>query len=267
MSGAGPKFDDLAVRIASAAVMLTIGAAAVWLGGFWFEALLAAIIGLMIWELAVMLGQGSAKLSILLGILGAAAILLGPALPANLGLPLIFAPALVGISQFDGNRRLFAVYSVMICVAGLTLSSLRADYGVIWLIWLVLVVIASDVMGYFAGRLIGGPKFWPKVSPKKTWSGTVAGWVGAALVALIFVKFTDSTLELIGISITLALAAQMGDISESAIKRKAGVKDSSALIPGHGGLMDRFDGVIGAAIILLLIEQITDFPPLPGISS
>jgi phosphatidate cytidylyltransferase len=114
-----------------------------------------------------------------------------------------------------------------------------------------MIVIASDVLGYFAGRIIGGPRFWPAVSPKKTWSGTVAGWAGAALVGLWFVAMAGQGPWLIAFSALTALAAQMGDIAESAIKRRAGVKDSSSLIPGHGGVLDRLDALIGAAVFVL----------------
>jgi phosphatidate cytidylyltransferase len=123
----------------------------------------------------------------------------------------------------------------------------------------------SDVAGYFAGRMLGGPKFWPRVSPKKTWSGTIAGWIGAALVGAIWAAWLDAGWETIGISVALAMMAQMGDIAESAVKRKVGVKDSSNLLPGHGGLFDRFDAMLGAALMLLVIESISEFPPVPGV--
>ena len=127
-------------------------------------------------------------------------------------------------------------------------------FGIVVLVWVIGVVIASDVMGYFAGRVFGGPKFWPKVSPKKTWSGTVAGWGGAALLgwvlnAKLLAGGLDLPISLVLFSVILAFAAQMGDIVESALKRKAGIKDSSSLIPGHGGVLDRFDGMIGAALV------------------
>ena len=122
----------------------------------------------------------------------------------------------------------------------------------------------TDVFGYFAGRTFGGPKFWPSVSPKKTWSGTAAGWVGAGLVGLLFSINTGVGLQLIGISIAISMASQMGDIAESGLKRKMGVKDSSNLIPGHGGLMDRFDGMLGASVFLLIMGQFIGFPPGVG---
>jgi phosphatidate cytidylyltransferase len=111
------------------------------------------------------------------------------------------------------------------------------------------VVLASDVAGYFAGRVLGGPKFWPHVSPKKTWSGTVAGWVLAALVGWAFMGPLGADAGLIGASVLLAFAGQMGDIAESAIKRRRGVKDSSDLIPGHGGVLDRFDALIAVVVL------------------
>jgi phosphatidate cytidylyltransferase len=129
------------------------------------------------------------------------------------------------------------------------------------MLWLIVVVVVTDVLGYFAGRMIGGPKFWPAVSPKKTWSGTIFGWIGAALVGVIFVIYTGASFELVGISIAVAMASQMGDIAESAVKRMMGVKDSSTLIPGHGGVLDRFDGMLGATVFLLLVGQFIGFPP------
>jgi phosphatidate cytidylyltransferase len=109
--------------------------------------------------------------------------------------------------------------------------------------------------------MIGGPKFFPAVSPKKTWSGTLFGWIGAAIVGFAFALYTGASLELIGVSVAIAMASQMGDIAESAIKRMMGVKDSSTLIPGHGGVLDRFDGMLGAAVFLLIVGQIIGFPP------
>ena len=148
-------------------------------------------------------------------------------------------------------------------IAGLGLVILRDTYGFIWVAWLALVVIASDVLGYFAGKVIGGPKFWPKVSPKKTWSGTLAGWLGAALVAVVYVMMGYAGWQLVSISIAIAIAGQMGDVAESALKRRSGVKDSSNILPGHGGMFDRFDAMLGASLFLLVIGRIIPFPPVP----
>ncbi|MEP2137980.1 MAG: phosphatidate cytidylyltransferase, partial [Erythrobacter sp.] len=108
----------------------------------------------------------------------------------------------------------------------------------------------------------GGPKFWPKVSPKKTWSGTIAGWIGAAIIGVVYVAWGKAGAEIIGISIALAIAGQLGDVAESALKRRMDVKDSSNILPGHGGMFDRFDSMLGASILLLLMGQVVGFPPV-----
>jgi phosphatidate cytidylyltransferase len=142
------------------------------------------------------------------------------------------------------------VYALVIVLACAALIALELRYGVGPILWLVMVVVASDVAGYFAGRALGGPKFWPTISPKKTWSGTLAGWVGAALVGLGFVLAGQGGWVLVVLSPLVAFAGQMGDITESWFKRRVGIKDSSNLIPGHGGFLDRFDALIFAAVVV-----------------
>ncbi len=152
------------------------------------------------------------------------------------------------------HRNLAAIFAVAVLIVGIGLISFRNINGIAFIFWMILVIVASDVMGYFAGRIFGGPKFWPSISPKKTWSGTAAGWIGAALVGLGFVIWNGSSVGLIFVSVLTAFAGQMGDIAESALKRKTGVKDSSNLIPGHGGVLDRFDAVSGAVLFLLVLS-------------
>lgn len=142
------------------------------------------------------------------------------------------------------------------------MMSMRDGSGLVWMLWLMLVVIATDVAGYFAGKAFGGPKFMPRISPKKTWSGTSAGWAAAAVVGIGFMIQLGAGIGLVLVSVAVSFAAQLGDIAESAIKRYAGVKDASALIPGHGGLMDRFDGLMAAALFVLLTAQLTGYPPV-----
>lgn len=266
MSAGAGRWDDLLARLGSAAVMAGVGLGAMWAGGWAFLVLVAVCVGLMIWELSSMLAPVHRRSALGVAVLAAAAVVLARLIPLGLALPFLLLPGIIAMARFEGNRRLFSIYAALIALSGIGLVVLREDFGFVWLLWLVVLVIVTDVAGYFAGRLIGGPKFWPKVSPKKTWSGTVAGWIGAAVVAMLFMKHTGSGIELIGISVALSMASQLGDISESAVKRKVGVKDSSSLIPGHGGLLDRFDGMLAASVVLLLIEQIVDFPPVPGVS-
>ena len=255
------QWSDLTTRLVSAAAMVVVGLIGILIGGHVFHALVALICGLMVWELVGMLRPGVRHAQLQLGVVAGLAVMLAIYLPFGLALLLLLAPIVFGFVQFEDNRVFFVSFTAMILLAGFGMMQVRDDMGVGWLLWLVLVVIVTDVFGYFAGRFFGGPKFWPAISPKKTWSGTGAGWIGAALVGLIFSANTDGGLQLIVISIAVSMASQMGDIAESALKRKMGVKDSSDLIPGHGGLMDRFDGMLGASLFLLIIGQFIGFPP------
>ena len=262
MALAPDSFADLATRVATGAAVAVVGLAAVWAGAWWFTGLVLVIVATLIWELACMLGAGKKRAG-LLGALAAAGILAAKLLPVGFALPIALAVPLAGIAILDKNRTLFIVMTAMVMLAGFGLILHRDSFGLTWMLWLVLLVAATDILGYFAGRIIGGPKFWPRVSPKKTWSGTIAGWVGAGLIGWAFMATTGSGVELIGISIALSMASQMGDIAESAVKRHMGVKDSSNLLPGHGGVYDRFDGLLGAAFLLVIVESLTAFPPPP----
>ncbi|MEP1767507.1 MAG: phosphatidate cytidylyltransferase [Sulfitobacter sp.] len=258
------KWSDLTVRIASGLTMVLVGVIGIWIGGTVFHALVAVICGVMAWELACMLIPTDRGKQLGLAALTGGAVLLSVYMPIWLGMLVLLVPLLVGYSALHQNRGLFVAYGVLILLAGVSLVQVRDDMGLGWMLWLGFVVVITDVVGYFAGRMFGGPKFWPAISPKKTWSGTVAGWFGAAIVGFVFSLNTGVGLQLATISIVVSMASQMGDIAESALKRKMGVKDSSNLIPGHGGLMDRFDGMLGAAVFLLLIGQLIGFPPVAG---
>ncbi len=141
-------------------------------------------------------------------------------------------------------------------------TDLRGDvaHGLVSILWLFAVVWLSDVVAYFAGRTFGGPKLWPAVSPKKTWSGAVGGFVGGVGGALLVVHMMASLFGfgwyrgpvLIGLTMVAAIVSQAGDLSESALKRHFGVKDSGHLIPGHGGVMDRLDSFWAVALFLYL---------------
>jgi phosphatidate cytidylyltransferase len=255
------KWDDLAPRLMSAVAMLVVGALGVWLGGLWFHGLIAGVVGLMVWELVRMLDTERSKSALILGGVAGAAAFIAVELPPAFALPLLLAPSMIGLGRMEKGGVTYAVFTALILLAGFGLMSLRDDFGLTWMVWLLLVVVVTDIAGYFAGRIIGGPKLWPRVSPKKTWSGTVAGWVGAAVVAVLFAGVTEASFGLIGVSIAVSMASQIGDIAESAIKRRSGVKDSSNLIPGHGGLLDRFDGMLGAAVFIVIAGPLIAFPP------
>ena len=257
----GAQWSDLAARLGSGALMLVVGLTAVWMGGDAFHAFVAVVTGLMIWELVRIVSPDAPGTAVRLGLLAGVVAMVAIYVPPAFALPMLLAPAMVGLSEVKQNRTLYIVFAVMVLLAGFGMMSVRDDYGFKWMLWLAAVVVATDVAGYFAGRMLGGPKFWPRVSPKKTWAGTSAGWIAAAIIGLIFSLNTQIDLGLIGISVAVSMASQIGDIAESAVKRKMGVKDSSNLIPGHGGVLDRFDGMLGASVFLLVTGPMIGFPP------
>lgn len=260
MTAAPGRWNDLTTRLASGGMVAVVGIAAVWAGGLWFLALAVAVTAVMVWELSRML-EPEGRRAILLAAIAGGALALAALVPAGVGLPLVMLPAMLGFGLMERRKATFGIFTLMMLLAGYGLYTLREQHGFLWLGWLISVVIATDIAGYFAGRMIGGPRFWPRVSPKKTWSGTVAGWIASAVVGWIFALQTTASLEIVGISIAVSMASQIGDIAESAVKRRVGVKDSSSLLPGHGGLFDRFDGMLGASVFLLFVGQIVGFPP------
>ena len=246
---AAERWADLQPRLLSAAVMIIIGGFAVLAGGSVFLLLVLLAVGTMMWELARLTAPRPVPaLDFALGVLAAVCVLLWTSiLWPPIAWTMLAVPALVLVATPRRDRGVIGLYGTGLMIAAAGFLSLRGE-GIAAFLWLVLVVIASDVLGYFAGRIVGGPKFWPRVSPKKTWSGTVAGWIGAALVGFGFWLYSAAPPGLIVLSPLVALAGQFGDIAESWIKRRAGVKDASNLIPGHGGLLDRFDALLGAML-------------------
>jgi len=241
------RWGDLNVRLISAAVMIVIGLVEVWLGGAPFMVAVWVLGGAMIWELARMLGGRAWAPG--MGVIAAAALGLAWMVPVWLALPGLVAIACFGAWQIAARRVLFACFAAATLLACHAAVLVRIDAGLLWLLWIVCVVVATDVAGYMAGRSIGGPKFWPAISPKKTWSGTVAGWLAAGVMGLIFGIILGVGAQLVLISVVLSVAGQAGDVWESWIKRRVGVKDSSNLIPGHGGVLDRFDAMLGATLV------------------
>ena len=176
----------------------------------------------------------------------------------------VLGGALLLALRMPRDKAIFGGYLFLGLLGAMGLIQLRLQPELpFWLVpWLILVVVASDVAGYFAGRILGGPKFWPRVSPKKTWSGTIAGWLLAGAIGGYLGVFLGLGWHwnFALISAVLAFAGQMGDIAESAIKRHMSVKDSSNLIPGHGGVLDRFDGLIAVSALayLLILSRLFD---------
>ncbi len=259
----GGKWDDLAVRLAVGIILAIVGIWSIWMGGLFLNLVLAIAGAAMTWELARMLAPHRGPLALQLAALSGGALFAAFYFPPYVGVALLLATPLVGLNWLVERRIVYAGFAAAILISAFGLSQLRNDFGLVWMLWLVLIVISTDILGYFAGRQLGGPKFWPRISPKKTWSGTAAGWAGAAILGVIFMFVTGSGAQIVLISVAMSLASQLGDIAESALKRWCGVKDSSGLLPGHGGVLDRFDGILGASLFLIMVQGLIAFPPVP----
>jgi phosphatidate cytidylyltransferase len=254
----GPLGGDFGIRLASALVLFGFALLIVRAGGWYFSAWVALACAIMAVEWERMTQQPFSWA----GVAVASASVAGAAALATLGrYDWAFAAAGLGAlvmtvhAQIAGRHRRWAfALPLYLGIPAIALVWLRASpEGWLPTLWFLFVVWATDSWAMIAGRVFKGPLLAPRISPKKTWSGTVAGWVGAALVGLGFaIAYRQPVVTLVLFSALTAFAAQMGDIAESAIKRRAGVKDSSNLIPGHGGLLDRFDALIGASVFVLL---------------
>lgn len=254
------KFGDLTERIISALVMAGIAGIVFWKGGEFVLVLLVIIGGLMSWEFRRIILPDASNSDIGLWVMVAGTT--GAVIAANLfgfyfAFPIVLLAAFI-LWQIKHKRPIWIASGMLYLAIPLAaLMVIREEQGLAPVMWLIGVVIASDVGGYFAGQLLGGPKFWPAISPKKTWSGTVGGWALALAVGFVYWAFVSAEIGFITallFSVLLAMAAQAGDLFESWLKRKAGVKDSSQLIPGHGGLLDRFDGLLAATAVYMLLH-------------
>jgi phosphatidate cytidylyltransferase len=239
----------LKTRILSALVMIPVALGAAWWGNWAFVALMTAAGIALGWEWSKLcLGSFTAGGRIFA--VGAGLLPLAGWLNPLQGLLLIAATALLaGLPPVPEGRRRFwmPLGAVYIMLPQLALITIR-EQGRGPLLWVLFLVWATDSGAYFAGRAIGGPKLAPRISPKKTWAGLVGGMICAALVGWAMKNgVMPGAWRLAAASAALAVVAQAGDLAESGLKRYFGVKDSSQLIPGHGGVLDRLDGLLAVA--------------------
>ncbi|HJZ33552.1 MAG TPA: phosphatidate cytidylyltransferase [Hyphomicrobiaceae bacterium] len=245
--------QDFGVRLASAIAMAAIAAGALIAGRHPFDLLVFVLALLLSWEWARLVHGRGADLVIAVHI-GATALAVGLAALDFVGLGLLTLPigAILATLLSLGRHGLFAALGVFYAgLPAVTLIWLRSDptYGLRAAVFVILVVIAADTGALLAGRGLGGPKLWPGVSPNKTWAGLIGGVLAGAMAGalMVFAVPGGAAARLGAMAAALAFLAQIGDLMESAIKRRFGAKDTSRLIPGHGGIMDRVDGLVIAA--------------------
>jgi phosphatidate cytidylyltransferase len=244
---------NLILRVIAALVLAPFAVAIAWLGGWlWITLVTLAAIGLYV-EWLMIVGMARETRVVTSGAVALAISGLCLALGRIDASLLALALGLVAVALLSPERRSWIATGFFYAAAAQIASVLvRLDQtnGFVALILILLVVWVTDIGGYFAGRGIGGPKLWPRVSPKKTWAGAVGGFVASLVIAAGFVAFgLGKTGPLLLLGAVLSIASQLGDLFESAVKRRFGVKDSSHIIPGHGGLMDRLDGFVAAVVL------------------
>jgi phosphatidate cytidylyltransferase len=257
--------DPLRMRVLSALVLAPLPIAAIWFGWPWLPLLTAAAAAVMAWEWGRLCRGGNFGRA---GIVLVAVVLVAVAAAslASTGLALGTAVAGAGLVLWaaretkDADPQWTAFGAIWVALPCVCLLWLARDglAGRPTLLWLLAVVWATDIGAYAVGRTFGGPRLAPRWSPRKTWTGLAGGIVCAALTGWATAAWLgiSPAAPLVGVSAGLAIVEQFGDLAESAAKRRFGVKDSSGLIPGHGGLLDRLDGLLAVIPVVALLTLI-----------
>jgi phosphatidate cytidylyltransferase len=249
---------DLWPRVAAAVAMGTVAVAATWIGGFLFAAFwwLASIVVLWEWQRLV----GGERLIVARVVAGAVALALAALSALHDSIAGVVAALILGAAAVGwiagGRQGIWAAAGVLYAgalVASVGLLRVSPSFGMASILWLFAVVWGADIAAYFAGRLIGGPRLWPRVSPGKTWAGAIVGAFAGAVLGLMLAAWTNRLAALFWLGLATAIVSELGDLFESALKRRFGVKDSSGLIPGHGGLMDRLDAFTSASFFAAVV--------------
>ena len=250
---------ELRTRIISGIVMTIVALAALWFGDIPFWLLVALLSVTMMHEWAVMAVVPKWKWALAVGL---ALVMQTYSLYFDVSVPVrdagslgVEAVMLTGLSAillavitFTARLGWGLLYATLPALALLFLR--EQPYGLALALFTMMIVWATDIGAYFTGRTIGGPKLAPKLSPNKTWAGLIGGMIGAGLVAALIVSLAPLPKMLALVAPPLAVVAQMGDLFESWLKRISGVKDSGKILPGHGGVLDRLDGLVPVAVIM-----------------
>lgn len=245
------------MRVVAALILAPLTIAIAWIGGWLWLLLAMAAAALLYFEWLMIVGASRNWPVVSVGVaaLMAAGLLFGLGKP---GLMLAALAAGIVLSGLLAQEQRWWTSSGLVYAAAALIAAVLvrfdADMGFVALMFVLLVVWVTDIGGYFAGRGIGGPKLWPRVSPKKTWAGAIGGLVLSFVIAAVFAALGFGRMfPLLILGTVLSVVSQLGDLFESAIKRRFGVKDSSQIIPGHGGLLDRLDGFVAAIVFAALI--------------
>lgn len=248
------RWTDLLPRVASGLVMVASALFTAWWGGTVFGLYWLLAAGAVLWEWQNLLGGPRRRPRLTVGLFGLV-VTAWLTLSGRVELALAtLAGTAVGTAAVAGSgaRRAAAAgvaYAGVLVIAAVVLRSSVMPEGLTAVLWLFAVVWGTDIMAYFGGRLLGGPKLWPRLSPGKTWSGFVVGVTCGATAGLVVRPFQSPAVPCLLLGLAVGSVAQGGDLFESWLKRRYEVKDAGRLIPGHGGVMDRLDGFIAATAV------------------
>ena len=254
------KVREIGLRAASAVVLAPAAVLAIWAGGLWFLGIMLAACLLLSVEWAMMSAPRAWRLmtgAVAFGLF--AAVISAHVEQLSLALVmLVFCAVAAGLfARSRGQEALDAAYGVLYlgwpAVLLIWLRDGSTSVGLAWTVFAFAIAWASDIMAYLAGSTFGGPKLWPRFSPNKTWSGFIGGLAAGCIAGGLLAMFLDMGIGPIwgaALGLAAAIATMAGDLWESALKRRYGVKDAGNLIPGHGGLLDRVDGLMFAAVVV-----------------
>jgi phosphatidate cytidylyltransferase len=228
-----------------------------WIGGFIFAVFWWVASLVVLWEWQRLVGGLRLVERVAVGALMVALAALFALHNSVLGViaALVLGAAAVGwiAGRRDGAWAGAGALYASALVASVVLLRISPNFGLASILWLFAVVWGADIAAYCSGRLIGGPRLWPSVSPGKTWAGAIAGALAGAVLGLTLAAWTSRLAALFWLGLATAIVSELGDLFESALKRRFGVKDSSGLIPGHGGLMDRLDAFVAASVFAAVV--------------
>lgn len=266
--------SNLQLRVMSGIVLIVAVLALTWAGGMWFRLLCVGIGAAVLYEWTSMTLPNDSQPAhrvVLSVLLGAVLVLLLTGAPASILLLVAAAGLVVGIVHAvvvkAGVWPVAGLAYAALCAISLAMLRGSDADGLVVTLFLFAIVWSTDIFAYFVGRSIGGPKLAPSISPGKTWSGAIGGTVAAVVAGLLVALYAGMAWGLMALAllvVVLSIVSQLGDLFESRLKRKYQVKDSSHLIPGHGGVMDRVDGLAAAALALYLVGALVAGPDHPA---
>jgi phosphatidate cytidylyltransferase len=258
------SMSDLKPRLIAGAVMAAVALALAYAGPKPFALLVIAVALIMCWEWGRVVRGEEFGLAFVVhaGTIIVAGVLAAVGLPALGGVAVAIGGIILLVMPLGPRQAMSAAGVAYVGFPTVAMLWFRADVplGFVAILFIFAIVWGSDIGAFVAGRTIGGPKLWPRVSPNKTWAGFLGALAAGLVSGLIFAQVVSgaSSLVLGTNGVLLAFVAQMGDLAESALKRQFGIKDSSAIIPGHGGVMDRADSTVAVSVAVSILALLVN---------